>query len=503
MDPSSDSIPVHPRGKTIPARHLPRLRPSLRGEAPTETLPMVGSLKGTPYRDPRVTRAVAEEQAAAEVMDLALRVGEMMLRCGAGARSVEAASMAVGIAGGLPDMDVDLTMQSLHMQCRTTSGKVITRLRVVRRPKQDFARLAAVHTLVEELVNGEVDVEQATARLREISRAHRTWAGWAVAVANGGVAAGVAMSLGAGWGGIVVALLTALLNDQVIRGLSTFSLPAFFTSAIGGALATVIAFIAYVMGIEGWIPISPSDFAFVVAGGIVSLLPSRTITSAMEDIISGFPVTGTARMFEVMLHTFGIIVGVATGLGLSLQLADALSLALVPPPITKLAWASGSPTVVMVGAAIVGASAAVVSQSRRRMLIPAALLGMTAVLVASTLTGADFGRLTATGIAGVVLGFAARIVALRLKAPAVTLAVPGSLGLMPGLAIFVGLYRLTQRSDEQAWAAVQAAGLAGVLTAFGVIFAIAIGSTLGDLLAAPFDGAVRARRQRTEERKKR
>lgn len=165
------------KGKARPRprpEQKPRRRPSIRGEEPTQTIPLRGSLRGTPYRDPRVTRAVAEEQAAARAMDLALRVAEIMLRCGSGAGGVETATIAVGVAAGLEDLDVDLTMQSLHMQCRTSSGQTISRLRVVREPRQDFARLALVHALVDDLISGDIDIEQADAKIKEISSTPRT-----------------------------------------------------------------------------------------------------------------------------------------------------------------------------------------------------------------------------------------------------------------------------------------------------------------------------------------
>ena len=177
-EPQTGAVPQHPQPK-------PRRRPSLRGEQPTETIPLRGSLRGTPYRDPRVTRAVAEEQAAAHAMDLALRVAEIMLRSGSSAAGVEAATIAVGVAAGLEDLDVDLTMQSMHMQCRTPSGQTISRLRVVRQPRLDFARLAMVHALVDDLVSGDIDLEQADSQLREISRTPRMWSRWFVTLAEG------------------------------------------------------------------------------------------------------------------------------------------------------------------------------------------------------------------------------------------------------------------------------------------------------------------------------
>lgn len=487
VDPTTGSIPQWPQPK-------PRRRPSLRGEQPTETIPLRGSLRGTPYRDPRVTRAVAEEQAAAHAMDLALRVAEIMLRSGSSASGVESATIAVGVAAGLEDLDVDLTMQSMHMQCRTPSGQTISRLRVVRQPRLDFARLAMVHALVDDLVSGDIDLEQADSRLREISRTPRMWSRWFVTLAEGGVAAGVALILGASDFAVLVALLSACLTIGLATLIDRLNLPDFYLGAIGGAVATLVAFVAYVLGTYSILPISPSDFAFIVAGGIVALLPSRTLISAMEDVLSGFPVTGSARIFAVMLHTFGLIVGVAGGLGMSLELGGVLDFGLEPPPIDKLAWASASLPVVIVGAVLIGFAGAITLQGSRRMLLPAALLCSMGVAVAAMLTQAGLGRVTATGVAAALIGFMARFIALRMDAPALTVAVPATFGLFPGLGIFVGLYHMTSPST-MADGADTVQGLFSVLGALGVIMAIATGTTLGDRLAAPFDAPVAQRRK--------
>ncbi|NYF97895.1 threonine/serine exporter family protein [Janibacter cremeus] len=489
--PRPTSKPKRERTAPTPRReHRPRLRPLLRGEEPTQTIPLRGTLRGTPYRDPRVTRAVAEEQAATNALDLALRVAELMLRCGSGTSGVETAAIAVGVAAGLEDLDVDLTMQSLHMQCRTPSGQTISRLRVVRQPRQDFARLALVHALVDELISGDVDIEHADAKIKEISSTRRTWSRWVVALAEGGVAGGIALILGASIPAVILAMLSGVLIIMLAGWVARIDLPDFYLGALGGALATVIAFLAYVFG-----PIDGVDFAFVVAGGIVALLPSRTLTSATEDLLSGFPVTGTARLFAVMFHTLGLIIGVASGLGISLQLAVTFELGFTPPGIDKLAWAQAPVPVVIIGAVFIGFAGALTLQNNPRMLPPAGVLCALGVTVALASTHAGLGRVTATGIAAVVIGFFARLIALRMDSPSITLFVPASFGLYPGLGIFVGLYHLTSSAGGYDLER----GLVSVFSSLGVIMAIATGATLGDRLAAPLDAPVAQRRKQAVE----
>ena len=42
------------------------------------------------------------------------------------------------------------------------------------------------------------------------------------------------------------------------------------------------------------------DFAFIVAGGIVAMLPGRSMASAIEDVLFGFPLTGAGRLLSVL-----------------------------------------------------------------------------------------------------------------------------------------------------------------------------------------------------------
>lgn len=482
--PGQSSLPDR---RALPRR--PRVPRALwRGEEVTETLPIVDSLRLTPYRNPRVVAAAAEEREARASLDLALRVGELMLRCGAGAPQVESSVIAVAAAAGLDNLEVDITLQSLLVQCTTSSGGQITMLRVVRSATRDFARLVAVHEFVENLVAGSYDREAAAARLREIRRMPRFWPRWVVHASMGVLSAAVAVMLGASLFASVVAGVSALLVDSTARRLGRRGLPEFYQCAIGGFIATVLAWAAFSLGAAGLLPVSSADFAFVVAGGIVVLLPGRTVASAFEDAISGYSVTGAGRMFGVLLTTAAIILGVASALSLTLKLTTMLDLPFASPGILDLR-ATDAPVVVgVLGAFVVGIAGAVSLRTRRALVLPSGLLCGAAVglsLVVSLVPG--LGALTAAGLASIGLGFAGRLVALRLGAPAMVLVVPASYGLLPGLAIFRGLYEMVTHSSADAGSLSLQGGITTLLGAFAVLLAIATGTVLGEFLGAPFD----------------
>ncbi|MEO6018879.1 MAG: threonine/serine exporter family protein [Knoellia sp.] len=460
-------------------------------------MPLVDLLRRTPYRNARVASEAAEEARVREALDLAVRVGELMLRSGAGAPQVEGSVAAVCAAAGINSIEIDITLQSLLVHAHVDAVHAVTELRVVRSSRHDYARLVAVHELVDALVTGHIELPEAVEQLRDIKRARRIWPDWAVTAATALLAAAVSVMIGAN-------LLTAGITILVVLGVSAASrairplhLPDFYGGAVSAFVATGLAWVAYAMGAQGWIPVGGNDFAFIVAGGIVALLPGRTMASAVEDVISGYAVTGAGRLLAVTVSLTGIIVGVAVALGATIRLTDALSFTFVSPSVLDLRTSQAQWWASLLGAFIVGATGAVTMQTRYRLVLPTAALAVAASGVYAALTRLlDVGAVTATGLAAVALGLVGRLVALRLGAPAMVVVVPASFGLLPGLTIFRGLYELVGQNATDIGTLSFQAGVATLLGAAGILLAIATGAILGEIIASPWDPRVARVRRR-------
>ncbi len=145
-------------------------------------------------------------------------------------------------------------------------------------------------------------------------------------------------------------------------------------------------------------------------------------------------------------------------------------------------------------------AAGITVQSRRGLILPTGLLTIIGVAVSAVLTrGPGVGTVTATGIAAVAVGVLGRLLAQRMDAPSLVLVVPASFGLLPGLTIFRGLYELVAQGENSGLLTFQS-GLSTLLSAGGVLLAIATGTVLGEYLAAPWDRHVRgSRRPRTHQ----
>jgi uncharacterized membrane protein YjjB (DUF3815 family) len=102
------------------------------------------------------------------------------------------------------------------------------------------------------------------------------------------------------------------------------------------------------------------------------------------------------------------------------------------------------------------------------------------------------GPAVASGVAAAVLGFAGETLTDRLRIPPQLVAVCGIVPLLPGLAIYRGLFAIVVDADYQG-------GLATLVGAAAVGLALAAGVTLGEYLGRP----VSARRDRYDERVRR
>ncbi|MFC7491169.1 MULTISPECIES: threonine/serine ThrE exporter family protein [unclassified Knoellia] len=475
----------------------PRRPWRLQGGPPTEPMPLVDLLRRTPYRNARVAIEGAEEARVREALDLAVRLGELMLRSGAGAPQVEGSVAAVCAAAGLNSVEIDITLQSLLVHAHVDAVHAVTELRVVRSTRHDYARLVAVHELVDAFVSGHIELPEAVEQLRDIKRARRTWPDWAVTSATAGLAAAVAVMIGASLFTAGVTVLVVLAVSAVSRVMKPLHLPDFYSNAISAFVATALAWAVYAMGAQGWIPLGGNDFAFIVAGGIVALLPGRTMASAVEDVISGYAVTGAGRLLAVLVSLTGIIIGVAVALGLTIRLTEALSFTFVSPTVLDLRTTQAEWWASIIGAFVVGACGSVTMQTLHRLVLPTATLAVAAGSVYAVLTRVvDVGAVTSTGLAALALGLVGRLVALRLGAPAMAVVVPASFGLLPGLTIFRGLYELVGQEAATIGPLSSQAGFVTLLGAAGVLLAIATGTTLGEIIASPWDRRLtRARRR--------
>ncbi|MEU3982558.1 threonine/serine exporter family protein [Streptomyces sp. NPDC026672] len=444
---------------------------------PAGGLPAVRLTKDAPWQDrmrtmlrmPVTERPAPESGPAAEeggpavprVLDLTLRIGELLLAGGEGAEDVEAAMFAVCRSYGLDrcEPNVTFTLLSISHQPSLVDDPV-TASRTVRRRGTDYTRLAAVFRLVDDLTDTESDIslEEAYRRLAEIRRNRHPYPGWALTVASGLLAGAASMLVGGDLLVFVAAALGAMLGDRLAwlcagRGLPEFyqfTVAAMPPAAIGVALA-----LAHV----------DVKASAVITGGLFALLPGRALVAGVQDGLTGFYITASARLLEVMYFFVGIVIGVLVVLYFGVKVGTTLNpdaaLGLGERPLLQIA-----------ASMLLSLTFAVLLQQERSTVLAVTLNGGVAWSVYGAMHYAGgISPVASTAVAAGLVGLFGQLLSRYRFASALPYTTAAIGPLLPGSATYFGLLSIAQNEVDK--------GLVSLAKAASLAMAIAIGVNLG------------------------
>lgn len=415
-----------------------------------------------------------DPRRAAAVVDLALRAAEMAIQTGAVTSDATSYALTIADAYGLV-ADVDVTFTSITISYhRRGRAEPITGFRGVRQRTTNYTQLTQLMRLIDDIGTGSVELDVARDRL-EVLRTHsRPYRPWVITLGQALTGAGVAAILGGRPGEMALAALANTLMYLVQLALSRTQLSVFFNQAIGAAVPTAMA--VWVMqvraGDSGWFyMVSPS---LIVSAGIVTALAGIGVVGAARDAMDGNLITAGARTFDAVLQTAGIIVGVAITLWIGLKLGIEGYIAptggYANPSALQILWA----VVIALGVAF------------------GFQLGLRAMPFAAVLAGAGFAVYqwslpifgnwpAAAALGALVVGFVGQFIVGRFRIPLIALVTVGVVALMPGSALYRGLYELIRTIDEPISVQAQISLGNAVLVALG----LAAGSTFGAQIARP------------------
>ncbi|MGJ9372809.1 threonine/serine exporter family protein [Nesterenkonia sp. CF4.4] len=424
-------------------------------------------LSGTPFENPHQAQEPGEADELVTI-NLVLDLGEALFRYGAGALEVETSILAVTSAFGMKNTDVDITNQSIILNWSPPGKIPYSRVRVVRSWSANFRALSEVHTLVTDIAFGRITRAEAEETLQDIIGDPKPYPRWVVATAGALFAGLFASYTGAPLLDASLGFLATLLVLAVTRQLTIWRVPEIFTLAVGGFLATAVALCALTLG-------APITTSMVVAGGLMILLPSVRIVSAIQDAINAFPITAAGRLVSSLVAFSGLTAGIMVGVVLTGR-AGAPEL-----DVTQEIMRIYHPGVLAALVFLTAITASVVQQAPYRLLLP------TGAVAALGFAGVSAGEIMGFGgwftpiLGATVVGALARVVALRLRAPQLVVAVPAMMFMLPGLIVFRGMYQIAISESSVS----RTAGLYEIFDALIIIMAIAAGIVLGDVLMRP------------------
>ncbi|KNA92821.1 threonine/serine exporter family protein [Gordonia sp. w5E2] len=409
--------------------------------------------------------------AITEVLDLATKIGAVLLDSGTGAIDTSSQIRFVASIYGVEDVDVDVTYNTIVVVARRGATlPPITTMQTVHYRSLDFTRLAAVDRLVRRIRDSAITPSTAHRIVDQIIAAKHPYPYWVSTFAWGLMASGISVLLGGDVVVAVLAWLTTVVTVTFNRRLNRIGTPIFFQQVAGGFIAVVPAALVYELGEKtGWqsLSITPSQ---VIAAGIVVLLSGLSLVGSVQDAITGAPITGVARFFELLLMTGGIIAGV----GIGLRLMSSVGIYL-PTITSSTEFAPVDVPIRVASGAIAAFAFALASYAERRALPIAFLGGLIGAGVAAAASFLPVGDVIAAGLAATCVGLVGGLLARRALVPPLVVAIAGITPLLPGLAVYRALYGVL--NDQTL------TGLTWMAAALGVGCALAAGVTLGEFVA--------------------
>ncbi len=425
--------------------------------------------------DLRAVTDGVEAKRSKAVIDLVMRIAEALLSTGASSAEVTTSVLRLTDAYGLRSVHVDVTFTSIAVCYHRGFDDPVTIIRTVRVRSADYARLARWQALVDSLEDEPGDVAEARMRFDAIAASPRPYRRSVVTVAMAVLGTAVCVLLDGSFAEVLISLGNAVIVDRAQLWLARRRLPAFFTQMVGGIIPTVVAILliyARTYDVPGLTTVSASA---VVATGIVVLLAGLSVVGAAQDAIDGYYVTAAARSFEVIVLTLGIIVGVLMVLTVSQAMGAPTYLA----PYSRL---TGNFGVQVLASAVIAIAFAVSSYATPRTALVCMVTGSLGWTVYAFMAMTGLAPAAASGVAALVVGFVAQILAKFWRVPSLALTTAGIVPLLPGLAVYRGLYQLVTYSGMQGFGP----GFAALGGAMGIGLALAAGVSLGSYLARAF-----------------
>lgn len=397
-------------------------------------------------------------------LNLAMRIGELMLSGGAGAGDVTSTMRAVTSSVGMVRCEPDVTYTIISISyLRGADSAPITASRKVARSGFDGTRLSIVLTVVDDLVEGRIGVPEAQERVEQLRRSPHPYPRWLATAAWGGLAASIGLLLGGGAVVMATAFVATILTDRLNRRLNRREVPFFYQYVVGGAVATFAAIALVAANV-------PVNSSLVVASGLIALLPGGLLVGSVQDAIGGFLVTATARALEVLVLIAGLLTGVALALDVGRRFDIVIEVDELASPLSRV------PIRVLAAASAAGLFALANYAPRRVVLLSAGVGGLGFALL-DGLTAVGLSRPTAAAGSAIAMGVACHVIADRARLAPLLLLVPAIIPQLPGLTTFRALLAITTGD--------QAAGLSLLLGALTIGLALAAGVIFGELIAQP------------------
>lgn len=409
----------------------------------------------------------------ARIIDVAMDIADVLLSMGMPAADVVATSAEFCRAFAERRVYVDCNSTVLTFsQDSDPEHDSLTVVRPVTGRPLNYMTMQSTLELAQDAIAGRTTLEEAALKLENLMRHQRRWPAWTQAVSAGLISAGCCLLFGTDVVTMLLTFVVGALGERTLFGVGRLGLPPLLGQAAAAAIITLSGLgVAAATAVAG-VPLNPTP---IIVGGIVMLVVGLMFVGAFQDALDEFYITSVGRLFKVTMLTLGIVIGMLFGLALAKGLR-------LGPGLDTEPLRLGPPLLTLAGAAVIAAAYAWYCHATGFGILASGIIGTLTWLVYLGVVAAGVHDVTATGLAAVVAGLGAALVARRWRIPALEVTTGGIVTMVPGLRLWNGLMQL---ASYPLWSPGFLGGATTLVGALSIGLAIAIGASLGLVVGRP------------------
>lgn len=242
-----------------------------------------------------------------KLVDVALNIGEVMLKHGAETYRVEDTMRRILSTVKSEYRDAYVIYTGVVVTLTPPGQSAITKVKRIENKGSNYNKIYLANNLSRNLCDGKISIEEAEVEIQRI-RDSRVFPAWAIAVSTIMVTSMFAVMFG---GGVMDSVIAGINGMIVMLGKDVgriLRLPGFICDMIiSAAMAFFTCLAIQVLHVE-------AEQSIIITSSIMTLVPGVAITNAIRDTLQGDYMSGISRVVEAFVIAAGIAVGIGVGL---------------------------------------------------------------------------------------------------------------------------------------------------------------------------------------------
>ena len=243
-----------------------------------------------------------------EVLNIAVEIGDLLLRNGAEVYRVEDTIMHILKAYEIQNCDVYVLSNGIFASANENTDDACSVIRHVPLGSVHLGRIAALNQLSRELCSKECSLKDAWTRINECKSIPIPSNKIQIFFCGLGCCC-FSYLFGGTLLDVFIAFFVGMLLQAFLIRIKKQSVSKFITNILGSALVTALSLLALTVGL-------PVLYDKIIIGAIMPLVPGIALTTSIRDLFNGDYVSGTIHLMDALLTAFCIAVGVGTVISL-------------------------------------------------------------------------------------------------------------------------------------------------------------------------------------------